>query len=65
MDWPACLPVFPWLLDSINEMSVKCVTQKRDSTKANDYHRPNMMTKFSEVLRQGLGAKEDRDHLAA
>lgn len=44
-------------------MSVKCVTQKRGSTEGNGYQRLNMMTKFSDVLRQGLSAKEDRDPL--
>lgn len=60
MYWPVCLPVFTWLLHSINEMSVKCMAQKGGSTKDDDYHGPNF-TKFSEVLRQGLGAEEGRD----
>lgn len=63
MYWPVCLPVFTWLLNSINEMSVKCMAQKGGSTKDDDYHGPNF-TKFSEVLRQGLGAEEGRDPVA-
>lgn len=29
MDWPVCLPVFTWLLYSMNEMTVTCVAPKR------------------------------------
>lgn len=48
----------------MNEMTVKCVAQRRGSTKDSDYHGPSI-AKFSEVLRQGLGAEEGRDRLAA